>query len=84
MNKTITKTHLEEIEEAYSFGDREIAHALLKAYTGIEARPYTAWDFYDEFGNYIGTSDSYSIRDLIKNAYIDVVDNCFEESEEEE
>ena len=80
MNRVITKAQLKEIEEASFWGDRTDAYALLKEYTGIEAKPYTAWNFYDEHGNYVGDSDNYSIRDLIENAYIDVVD----ESEDEE
>ena len=80
MNRVITKAQLEEIEEASFWGDKRDAFALLKEYTGIEAKPYAAWNFYDEDGNYVGDSDNYSIRDLIENAYIDVVD----ESEEEE
>ena len=79
MNRAITKAQLEEIEETRMWGDRRDAYALLKEYTGIESKPYTAWSFYDEYGNYVGDSDNYSIRDLIENAYIDVVD----ESEEE-
>ena len=74
MSKTITKAQLEEIEEVRWWGDIRDAHALLKEYTGIEARPYTAWNFYDEYGNYVGDSDNYSIRDLIENAYINIVD----------
>ena len=74
MNRTITKAQLEEIEEVSMWGDRRDTYALLKEYAGIEAKPYTAWSFYDEHGNYVGDSDNYSIRDLIENAYIDVVD----------
>lgn len=74
MNRTITKAQLEEIEDASLWGDKTDALTLLKEYTGIEAKPYTAWSFYDEYGNYVGDSDNYSIRDLIENAYIDIVD----------
>lgn len=79
MARTITKAQLEEIGVASLWGDKKYAYELLKEYTGIEAKPYTAWSFYDEYGNYVGDSDNYSIRDLIKNAYIDIVD----ESEDE-
>ena len=73
MEKTITKEQLEEIEDALFCSDRNGAYALLKKYAGIEAKPYTAWDFYDEYGNYVGDSNNYSIRDLIENAYIKIV-----------
>lgn len=73
MVDSITKEQLDEIEEAYFCNDRETAYALLKEYTGIEAKPYTAWDFYDASGNYLGDSVNYSFRDLLENAYIDVI-----------
>lgn len=72
--ETITREQLDEIQEAYSLNDRETAYALLKEYAGIEAKPYTAWDFYDAVGNYIGDSENYSFRDLLENAYIKVVE----------
>lgn len=74
MNRTITKEQLRQIDDVIFWGDKRDAYALLKEYTGIEAKPYTAWNFYDEYGNCVGDSDNYSIRDLIENAYIDVVD----------
>ena len=74
MAKTITKEQLEEIEDAIGCFDREAAYALLKEYTGIEARPYTAFVFYDEADNWIGDSDNYTIRDLLDEAYITVVE----------
>lgn len=41
MNRSITKAQRAELEEACTFGAEE-AHDLLRKYTGIEARPYTA------------------------------------------
>ena len=79
MLNAITKAQLKEIEDAYSYDDRETAYALLKEYTGIEAKPYTAYDFYDMAGDYIGDSRDYSFKDLLRNAYIDVVENGGEE-----
>lgn len=73
MYKTITEEQLEEIEDALNCFDKGAAYTLLKKYTGIEARPYTAYVFYDEADNFVGDSDNYSIRDLIYNAYIKVV-----------
>lgn len=74
MFKTITKEQLEEIEDAYSYGSPKDSYKLLKKYAGIEARPYTAFTFYDEADNYVGDSDNYSIKDLLDNAYIKVVE----------
>ena len=74
MSNTITREQLNEIEEAYCCEDKETAHALLKEYVGIEAKPYTAWDFYDTAGNYLGDSVNYSFEDLLENAYITIVE----------
>lgn len=74
MRNTITREQLEEIEEALSCSDRETAYGMLKEYTGIEARPYTAWAFYDEADNYVGDSDNDAISDLLDKAYIAVVE----------
>ena len=74
MSRTITKERIRQIDDVIFWGDKRDAYALLKEYAGIEARPYTAWNFYDEYGNYVGDSDNYSLRDLIENAYIDIVD----------
>ena len=74
MCNTITKEQLEEIEDALDCFDRGAAFALLKKYTGIEARPYTAYVFYDEADNWVGDSDNYNLRDLLENADIKVVE----------
>ena len=72
---TITKAQLEEIEEARLWGDKKDAYALLEEYTGIKAKPYIVYSFYDEADNYIGDDENYTIRDLLENAYIDVIES---------
>ena len=74
MSRTITREQLEEIEDALDCFDKGAAYTLLKKYTGIEARPYTAYMFYDEADNFVGDSDNYDLRDLLDNAYIKVVE----------
>lgn len=74
MYNTITKEQIEEIEDALFCSDRETAYSLLEEYTGIKAKPYIAWMFYDEAGNYLGDSDNYSIKDVLYNAYVKVVE----------
>ena len=73
MFKTITEEQVEEIEDAYFCSDKAGAYALLKKYAGIEARPYTAYQFYDEADNCIGDSDNDSFRDLLYNAGFKVI-----------
>ena len=74
MSRTITREQLEDIEDALFCSDRIAAYELLKKYTGIEARPYTAWQFYDEADNYVGDSDNYDLKDLLDKAYITIVE----------
>ena len=74
MAQTITKEQLEEIEYALDCCDKGAAYALLKKYTGIEARPYTAFVFYDEADNFVGDSENCDVRDLLDNAYITIVE----------
>ncbi len=74
MDNTITKEQLAEIEDVLSRSDRETAYGLLEEYTGIKAKPYTAWAFYDDADNWVGDSDHYTINDLLDNAYIKIVE----------
>lgn len=69
MAKKITREQLEELEYAIDFAEYL---KLLNRYTGIEAVPYTAHQFFDEDGNYIGDSNESSTMELLKAAYIEV------------
>lgn len=73
MNRSITKAQRAELEEACTFGVEE-AHDLLREYTGIEARPYTAYLYYDENGNFVGSSDDDGLNDLLEKANVEVLD----------
>lgn len=66
----ITKQQLREIRD--SCYDIDEFHNKLKEYTGIEARPYTEYSYFDDYGNYIGSSDTSSLEDLLDVAYIEV------------
>lgn len=73
MNRSITKAQRAELEEACTFGVEE-AHDLLRKYTGIEARPYTAYLYYDENGDFVGSSDNNGLNDLLEKANVEVRD----------
>ena len=73
MNRSITKAQRAELEEACTFGVEE-AHDLLRKYTGIEARPYTAYLYYDENGDFVGSSDDNGLNDLLEKANVEVRD----------
>lgn len=72
MPNEITKEQLEELEDVLSFGDRIEFNNLLKEFTGIEAHPYTAFQYYDSCDNYVGELEHCDIRDLLARAYISV------------
>ena len=73
MNRSITKAQRAELEEACTFGVED-AHDLLRKYTGIEARPYTAYLYYDENGGFVGSSDNNGLNDLLEKANVEVRD----------
>jgi hypothetical protein len=73
MAKFISKSQMEELEDACTFGVEE-AHDLLRKYAGIEARPYTAYQYYDEDGTFIGCSDESWLDDLLEKANVEVLD----------
>ena len=68
----ISKKQYEELCESKCWDGNEDFHEILEKHTGIVARPYTGYSYYDETGNYIGDSNSDSVRDLLKSAYIEI------------
>lgn len=71
MTEYITKDQYREIEDAALY-DVTKFHNLLEKYTGIEAKPYTAYLYYDECGNFIGDSGESTLEQLLEAAYVDV------------
>lgn len=71
MDEYITNAQLKELENEAIMGD-DAYHKLLLEYTGIEARSYTAYLYYDVDGNYVGNSEESTIYDLLKAAYVEV------------
>ena len=71
MAKFITKTQMEELEDSCVFGI-EGANKLLKKYAGIEARAYTAYNYYDEDGNFLANSDETELDGLLEMAGVEV------------
>ena len=56
MAKYITEAQQEKLELAVLLDDEEY-RKLLREYMGIKARAYTAYNYYDENGDFIGNSD---------------------------
>ena len=71
MAKFISKSQMEELEDACTFGI-EGANKLLKKYAGIQARAYTAYNYYDENDNFLANSDETDLDDLLGKANVEV------------
>lgn len=69
----ITREQLEDLSDAFDFGTFFEFHEILEEYTGIVAKPYTAYQYFDEFGDYIGDSNDFELLDLLRNARVEVV-----------
>lgn len=71
MAKFISKSQMEELEDARTFGI-ERANKLLKKYAGIQTRAYTAYNYYDENDNFLANSDEADIYGLLEMAGVEV------------
>lgn len=72
MANSITRAQYDEIANAFFYDDRNSFRELLEKYAGIEARPYTAYQYYDVAGNYVGDSNEDDLDDLLQAAYVEV------------
>lgn len=85
MAKFISKSQMEELKDACTFGI-EGANKLLKKYVGIQARAYTAYNrydkndnflaytaynYYDENDNFLANSDEADIYGLLEMAGVE-------------
>lgn len=70
----ISKEKYEELCESKFWDGEEDFHEMLEQITGITAKRYAGYSYYDSSGNYIGDSGDVSVRDLLNNAYIEIED----------
>lgn len=71
----ITKEQYQALCEAKCWSDDREFHDLLKNITGIEAKRFTGYQYFDSSGNYLGDISMYDcggIRDILDNAYIEI------------
>ena len=74
MAKHITKAQQEKLELAVLLNDEEY-RKLLREYMGIKARAYTAYNYYDENGDFIGNSEDYDLGQLMEAVGVEVRDD---------
>ena len=70
MDKITIDQYNELYAERY---DAKEFNKLLEKYTGIVAKPYTGYQYFDAADNFVGDSENYSVHELLKNAYIKIV-----------
>ena len=71
MAKYITKAQLRQLYQA-KLNDNYEYLRLLKEFAGIESRPTTEYNHYDENGEYIGSSVDTDLSDLLDEAGVEV------------
>jgi len=74
MARCITKAQLEQLDQAQLI-DNDKYLKLLKELAGIEAHPTTEYNFFDENGEYIGSSVDTGLFGLLEEAGVEVRDN---------
>ncbi|MBR4291697.1 MAG: hypothetical protein IKT52_13835 [Oscillospiraceae bacterium] len=68
----ITKAQYDEIIDAYATNDQLFVEKL-EEYTGITRKPYTAYNYYTDGGDYAGDSEINTIDDILRMAYVEVL-----------
>ena len=74
MINKINKDQYELLCESKFWDDVKDFHGLLEQITGITAKHYTGYSYYDSSGDYIGDSNDFSLRDLLNSAHIEIVE----------
>lgn len=71
MAHNISKKQYKKLCESKLWDCYEDFHELLEQTTGIVAKRYVGYMYYDDAGNYIGCNCD-SVEDLLYNAYIEI------------
>lgn len=70
--KTISHEKFNELNDHLEYeGADEVFLAKLHDATGITAKPYTSYYFYDEEGDYVGNSEE-DLRDILRYAGVGI------------
>ena len=70
----ITSDEYQELQDALDWGT---THNIVRTFadiTGIEVKPYTGYQFFAG-GDYVGDLEHDDLDQILKNAYIEVVDD---------
>lgn len=74
MTNSITRAQFNELDNTRLFYGVEAFNSELERLTGIKAKPYTGYSYYDASGNYVGDSNDIDLdtEKLLVSAYIKV------------
>ena len=70
MVEEIDREQYELLSDSRMWDTAEEFNKLLEEVTGITAKRYIGYQYYDADGNYIGDSNDSTVKDLLINAYI--------------
>lgn len=70
----ISKDQYHDLCQSSMWDSMDSFNKLLEQMTGITAKRYVGYQYFDSSGNYIGDSDNFTIRDLLSNAFIKIED----------
>lgn len=69
--KKISQKQFNELNDYLNDGVDEVFFTKLYEATGVTAKPYTSYNFYDENGDYVGNL-SEDLYDILRYAGIDI------------
>jgi len=75
MPDKITEDQLDELLDARDYFGADKFVKLMAEYTGIVVKTYTGYQYFDAADNFLGDSEWNSLRDILEEAEIEVVDN---------
>ena len=68
----ISREQYDELCFSHMWDSYEDFHRMLEEITGITAKRYIAYQYYDSSGSYVGDSNDSTVRDLLNNAYVKI------------
>lgn len=68
----ISREQFNELCSSRTWDSIEDFNEMLEETTGIVAKRYVAYQYFDSANNYIGCSENHTVKDLIINAFIEI------------
>lgn len=70
MSKRITPDQYQKLRDVLDQNNPNEIAETFEELTGLVVKPYTAYEFYDAAGNYLGDTGGYGIREILDEADI--------------